>query len=39
MTLDNIAYHLNFRNGNYFSKVFKKNCGMAASEYRSHHEI
>lgn len=39
MTLDDIAYHLSFSNGNYFSKVFKKNCGMAPSEYRSHPEI
>lgn len=35
MTLDDIAYHLGFSNGNYFSKVFKKNCDMSPSEYRS----
>lgn len=34
MTLDDIAFHLGFSNGNYFSKVFKKNCGLSPSEYR-----
>ena len=35
MTLDDIAWHLGFSNGNYFSKVFKKNCQMSPSEYRN----
>lgn len=35
MTLDDIAFHLGFSNGNYFSKVFKKNCGLSPSEYRT----
>lgn len=35
MTLDDIAYHLGFSNGNYFSKVFKKNCDISPSEYRN----
>ena len=35
MTLDDIAFHLGFSNGNYFSKVFKKNCGISPSEYRN----
>ena len=35
MTLDEIAGHLSFSNGNYFSKVFKKNCGLSPTEYRS----
>jgi len=35
MTLDDIAWHLGFSNGNYFSKVFKKNCRMSPSEYRN----
>lgn len=35
LTLDDIAYHLSFSNGNYFSKVFKKNCGLSPSEYRN----
>lgn len=39
MTLDDIAYHLSFSNGNYFSKVFKKNCGLSPSEYRSQENI
>lgn len=34
MTLDDIAFHLGFSNGNYFSKVFKKNCDLSPSEYR-----
>lgn len=33
ITLDDIAWHLGFSNGNYFSKVFKKNCQMFPSEY------
>ena len=33
ITLDDIAWHLGFSNGNYFSKVFKKNCQMSPSEY------
>lgn len=35
MTLDDIAYQLGFSNGNYFSKVFKKNCQLSPSEYRN----
>lgn len=35
MTLDDIAYRLGFSNGNYFSKVFKKNCQLSPSEYRN----
>lgn len=35
MTLEDIAYQLGFSNGNYFSKVFKKNCGLTPSEYRN----
>lgn len=33
ITLDDIAWHLGFSNGNYFGKVFKKNCQMSPSEY------
>lgn len=36
MTVDDIAFTLGFSNGNYFSKVFKKNVGKAPREYRSH---
>ena len=39
MTLDDIAFHLGFSNGNYFSKVFKKNCGFSPSEYRNHGDL
>ena len=35
MTLDDIAYELSFNNGNYFSKVFKKNKGISPKDYRS----
>ena len=34
-TLDDIAYSLGFSNGNYFSKVFKKNVGISPSSYRA----
>lgn len=34
-TLDDIAFSLGFSNGNYFSKVFKKNVGVSPSSYRS----
>ncbi len=34
MTIDDIAFHLGFSNGNYFSKVFKKNCGISPSDFR-----
>lgn len=33
-TLDDIAFSLGFSNGNYFSKVFKKNIGVSPSSYR-----
>lgn len=33
-TLDDIAFSLGFSNGNYFSKVFKKNVGISPSSYR-----
>lgn len=33
-TLDDIAFSLGFSNGNYFSKVFKKNTGVSPSSYR-----
>ena len=33
ITLDDIAWHLGFSNGNDFSKVFKKSCQMSPSEY------
>lgn len=33
-TLDDIAFSLGFSNGNYFSKVFKKNIGTSPSNYR-----
>lgn len=39
MTLDDIAFHLGFSNGNYFSKVFKKNCNLSPSEYRNQNSI
>lgn len=35
MTLEEIAFKLGFSNGNYFSKVFKKNTGQSPREYRS----
>ena len=35
MTLDEIAFKLGFSNGNYFSKVFKKNTGQSPRDYRS----
>lgn len=35
LTLDDIAYKLGFSNGNYFSKVFKKNIGQSPREYRN----
>lgn len=35
LTLDDIAYKLGFSNGNYFSKVFKKNVGQSPREYRN----
>ncbi|MFG6331650.1 MAG: response regulator [Lachnospiraceae bacterium] len=34
-TLDDIAFSLGFSNGNYFSKVFKKNVGVSPSSYRN----
>lgn len=34
-TLDDIAFSLGFSNGNYFSKVFKKNVGISPSSYRT----
>lgn len=34
MPVINIALELNYREPNYFSKVFKKHIGMTASEYR-----
>ncbi len=37
-TLDDIAFSLGFSNGNYFSKVFKKNTGMSPGSYRSSEE-
>lgn len=33
-TLDDIAFSLGFSNGNYFSKVFKKNISVSPSSYR-----
>lgn len=33
-TLDDIAFSLGFSNGNYFSKVFKKNVGISPSNFR-----
>ena len=39
MTLDDIAFHLGFSNGNYFSKVLKKNCRFSPSEYRNHGDL
>lgn len=35
MTLEEIAFKLGFSNGNYFSKVFKKNIGQSPREYKS----
>lgn len=35
LTLDEIAFKLGFSNGNYFSKVFKKNTGQSPREYKS----
>lgn len=35
LTLDEIAFKLGFSNGNYFSKVFKKNIGQSPREYKS----
>ncbi len=35
MTLEDIAMRLGFSNGNYFSKVFKKNVGQSPRDYRS----
>lgn len=35
MTVEEIAFHLGFNNGNYFSKVFKKNVGMSPRDFRS----
>lgn len=37
-TLDDIAFSLGFSNGNYFSKVFKKNIGMSPGSYRTKQE-
>ena len=37
-TLDDIAFSLGFSNGNYFSKVFKKNTGISPGSYRSRQE-
>lgn len=37
LTLEDIAYKLGFSNGNYFSKVFKKNMGQAPRDYRIEH--
>lgn len=34
MTLEDIAFKLGFSNGNYFSKVFKKNVGQSPRDYR-----
>lgn len=34
-TLDDIAFSLGFSNGNYFSKVFKKNIGISPNNYRT----
>ncbi|MCI9491283.1 MAG: response regulator [Dorea sp.] len=34
MTLDDIAFHLGFSNGNYFSKALKKIVGQTPREYR-----
>lgn len=34
-TLDDIAFSLGFSNGNYFSKVFKRNIGVSPSSYRA----
>lgn len=34
LTLENIAFQLGFSNGNYFSKVFKKNEGISPRDYR-----
>ena len=35
LTLDEIAFKLGFSNGNYFSKVFKKNTGQSPREYKA----
>ncbi|EGB91932.1 HTH-type transcriptional activator RhaS (L-rhamnose operon regulatoryprotein rhaS) [Clostridium sp. D5] len=35
LTLNDIAYKLGFSNGNYFSKVFKRNVGRSPREYRN----
>lgn len=38
LTVQQIAYELNFEDSAYFCRIFKKVCGYTPSEYRKYHE-